>query len=214
MDVLAFGPREYDEGIGFPRLGMSLVGSRAVESVPYFVDRVPIQFVREAELGPPELPDEPGPRPETVANVDDVEPVRVQRGRVARTRRRVSRAAGSVTTGLQHVVVEPGAASGTQHCHSVEEEIFVILAGDGVLVLDDEETPVTRGHVVSRPPSTGVSHMFRAGDQGLTYLAYGTRDPADICYYPRSNKIGFRGVGVLGRIESLDYWDGERPSDA
>jgi len=209
MDVLAFGPREYDEGIGFPRLGMSLVGSRAVESVPYFVDRVPIQFVREAELGPPELPDEPGPRPETVANVDDVEPVRVQRGRVARTRRRVSRAAGSVTTGLQHVVVDPGAASGTQHCHSVEEEIFVILAGDGVLVLDDEETPVTRGTVVSRPPATGVSHMFRAGDEGLTYLAYGTRDQADICYYPRSNKIAFRGVGVIARLEKLDYWDGE-----
>ena len=209
MDVLAFGPREYDESMGFPRLGMSLVGSRAVESVPYFVDRVPIQFVREAELGPPELPDEPGPRPETVANVDDVEPVRVQRGRVARTRRRMSRAAGTVTTGLQHVVVEPGAESGTQHCHSVEEEIFVILGGDGVLVLDDEETPVTRGHVVSRPPSTGVSHMFRAGDDGLTYLAYGTRDPADICYYPRSNKIAFRGVGVIARLEKLDYWDGE-----
>ena len=209
MDVLAFGPREYDESMGFPRLGMSLVGSRVVESVPYFVDRVPIQFVREAELGPPELPDEPGPRPETVANVDDVEPVRVQRGRVARTRRRVSRAAGSVTTGLQHVVVEPGAESGTLHCHSVEEEIFVILGGDGVLVLDDEETPVTRGHVVSRPPSTGVAHMFRAGADGLTYLAYGTRDPADICYYPRSNKIAFRGVGVIARLEKLDYWDGE-----
>ena len=209
MDVLAFGPREYDESIGFPRLGMSLVGSRAVDSVPYFVDRAPIQFVREAELGPPELPDEPGPRPETVANVDSVEPVRVQRGGVARTRRRVSRAAGSVTTGLQHVVVEPGAESGPQHCHSVEEEIFVILGGDGVLVLDEEETPVARGHVISRPPSTGVSHMFRAGDGGLTYLAYGTRDPADVCYYPRSNKIAFRGVGLIARLEQLDYWDGE-----
>jgi uncharacterized cupin superfamily protein len=207
--VLVFGPREYDESLGFPRLGMSLVGSRAVESVPYAVDRAPIQFVKEAELGPPELPGQPGPRPDSVVHLDAVEPIRVQRGRVARTRRRVSRAAGSVTTGLQHVVVEPGAESGTQHCHSVEEEIFVILAGDGVLVLDDEETPVTRGHVVSRPPSTGVSHMFRAGDEGLTYLAYGTRDPADICYYPRSNKIAFRGVGVIARLEKLDYWDGE-----
>ena len=209
VDLLAFGPREYDEGIGFPRLGMSLVGSRAVGSVPYFVDRVPIQFVREAELGPPQLPDEPGPRPGTIVNLDDVDPVRVQRGSVSRTRRRISRAAGSLTTGLQHVVVEPGAASGTLHCHSVEEEIFVILDGDGVLVLDDEETPVTRGHVISRPPSTGVSHMFRAGDGGLTYLAYGTRDPADICYYPRSNKIAFRGVGVIARLEKLEYWDGE-----
>src|SRR5205823_6474863 len=146
VDMLVFGPREYDESLGFPRLGMSLVGSRAVESVPYLVDRAPIQFVREAELGPPELPEQPGPRPDSVVHLDAVEPVRVQRGRVARTRRRVSRAAGSVTTGLQHVVVEPGAESGPQHCHSVEEEIFVILGGDGVLVLDDEETPVATGH--------------------------------------------------------------------
>jgi len=209
VDVLAFGPREYDESIGFPRLGMSLVGSRAVESLPYVLDRAPIQFVKEAELGPPELPEQPGPRPDSVVHLGAVEPIRVRRGRVARTRRRVSGAAGSVTTGLQHVVVEPGAESGAQHCHSVEEEIFVILDGDGVLVLDDEETPMTRGHVVSRPPSTGVSHMFRAGDQGLTYLAYGTRDPADVCYYPRSNKIAFRGVGVIARLERLDYWDGE-----
>ena len=209
VDMLVFGPREYDESLGFPRLGMSLVGSRAVETVPGVVDRAPIQFVREAELGPPELAEQPGPRPDSVVHLDAVEPVRVQRGRVARTRRRVSRAAGSVTTGLQHVVVEPGAESGPQHCHSVEEEIFVILGGDGVLVLDDEETPVTRGHVISRPPSTGVSHMFRAGDDGLTYLAYGTRDPADVCYYPRSNKIAFRGVGVIARLQRLDYWDGE-----
>jgi uncharacterized cupin superfamily protein len=209
VDLLAFGPREYDESLGFPRLGMSLVGTRAVETVPYLVDRAPIQFVREAELGPPELPDEPGPRPKTVANIDDVEPVRVERGRVARTRRRLSRAAGSETTGLQHVVVEPGRESGPQHCHSVEEEIFVILEGDGLLVLDQDKIPVSRRHVVARPAGTGISHMFRAGEGGLTYLAYGTRDRADVCYYPRSNKIAFRGVGLIARLDGLDYWDGE-----
>ena len=51
--------------------------------------------------------------------------------------------------------------------------------------------------------------MFRAGPEGLTYLAYGTRDPGDICYYPRSNKIAFRGVHLIARLEKLDYWDGE-----
>jgi uncharacterized cupin superfamily protein len=54
-----------------------------------------------------------------------------------------------------------------------------------------------------------VSHVFRAGAAGLTYLAYGMRHPADVCYYPRSGKIAFRGVGVIARIERLDYWDGE-----
>jgi uncharacterized cupin superfamily protein len=209
VDVLMFGPREYDESVGFPRLGMSLVGSRAVESLPGVVERAPIQFVREAELGPPELPERPGPRPETIVALDAVEPVRLERGTVARTRRRLSQAAGSVYTGLQHVVVAPGMESAPQHCHSVEEEIFVILDGEGVLMLDEEETPVSSGHVVSRPAATGVSHMFRAGDAGLTYLAYGTRDPADVCYYPRSNKIAFRGVGVIARLERLEYWDGE-----
>jgi uncharacterized cupin superfamily protein len=51
--------------------------------------------------------------------------------------------------------------------------------------------------------------MFRAGQGGLTYLAFGTREPADVCYYPRSNKINFGGVGVIARLERLDYWDGE-----
>ena len=60
-----------------------------------------------------------------------------------------------------------------------------------------------------RPPGTGVAHLFRAGDGGLTYLAYGTRDPGDVCYYPRSNKISFRGVKLIARLERLDYWDGE-----
>ena len=50
---------------------------------------------------------------------------------------------------------------------------------------------------------------FRAGDAGLRLLAYGTREPNDIAYYPRSGKVFVRGVGVIGRLEPLDYWEGE-----
>jgi uncharacterized cupin superfamily protein len=71
---------------------------------------------------------------------------------------------------------------------------------------------VRPGHVLGRPPGTGVAHSFRAGDEGMTYLAYGTRDTNDIAYYPRSNKVNFRGIKLIGRIERLDYWDGE-PED-
>jgi uncharacterized cupin superfamily protein len=210
LEVLAFGPRLADESLGFPRLGMSLVGRRAVESVAGALDGVPIQFVREAELGPPELPDTPGPRPRTIVNLSAVEGRTVQRRRVVRTRRNLGVAAGSISTGLQHVEVPPGKESAPLHCHSLEEEIFVMLAGEGVLVLDDhEETPVWEGSVISRPAGTGIAHLFRAGDAGLSYLAYGTREPADLCYYPRSNKISFRGVNLIARLQRLDYWDGE-----
>jgi uncharacterized cupin superfamily protein len=209
LDVLAFGPRGRDTSVRFPRLGLSLVGNRAVESAAGAVEGYPIQFVRESEIGPPELPPQPDERPASIVNIADVEAEPMERTRIVRTRRNLGRAAGSVTTGLQHVDVAPGKESSPLHCHSVEEEIFVVLAGDGVLVLDDEETPVRPGSVVSRPPATGVSHMFRAGDAGLTYLAYGTREPADVCYYPRSNKVFFRGINLVTRLERLDYWDGE-----
>jgi uncharacterized cupin superfamily protein len=211
LDVLAFGERNEDESVGFPRLGMSYVGNRMVESVPGRTDGRPTQFVRESELGPPPLPDRvsPAARPPTIVNVDDVEAVTVERPRVARTRRNLGRAAGSLTTGIQHVVVAPGMESAPAHCHSLEEEIFVILGGEGVVVLGEQETPVCTGHVISRPAGTGVAHVFRAGAGGLTYLAYGMRNPADVCYYPRSNKIAFRGIGLVARLERLDYWDGE-----
>ena len=84
LDVLAFGSRAYDEALRLPRLGLSTLGGRAVESVPGPPDGTPIQFVREGELGPPELPPEPGPRPRTIVELDDVEADVVDRPRVAR----------------------------------------------------------------------------------------------------------------------------------
>jgi uncharacterized cupin superfamily protein len=208
LDVLAFGTREYDESLGLPRLDRSMLGARAVASQAPTADGTPIQFVLEAEVGPPELPPRPDPRPSTIVNVDEVEPVLMERARVARTRRNLGRAAGSRTSGLQHVAVKPGKYSAPAHCHSLEEEIFVILSGEGTLELDGEETPVRPGHVISRPAGTGVAHVFRAGGE-LSYLAYGTRHPGDLCYYPRSNKIAFGGVRLIARLERLDYWDGE-----
>ncbi|HEY2439984.1 MAG TPA: cupin domain-containing protein [Solirubrobacteraceae bacterium] len=208
LDVLAFGTREYDESLQLPRLGLSMLGRQGVETIPAPADRTPLQHVREAEVGPPDLA-HARKRPTTIVNLADVEAKRVEHGRVARVRRNLGRAVGSRRAGLQHVVVDAGTESTAQHCHSLEEEIFVILSGAGVLVLDEDETPVGPGHVVARPPGTGVAHVFRADSQ-LTYLAYGTREPGDMCFYPRSNKIAFRGLGIMGRIERVDdYWDGE-----
>jgi uncharacterized cupin superfamily protein len=209
LDVLAFGTRESDESPGFPRLGMSLVGRRAVESVPGAIDRAPFQFVREQELGPPELPASPDPRPATIVNLRELPGDRLERPRVVRTRRNLGRTVGSVRSGLQHVEVAAGKEATAQHCHSIEEEIFVVLDGDGVLILGEEETPVGPGQVIARPAATGIGHVFRAGPGGLVYLAYGTRDPGDLCFYPRSSKIAFRGLGVMARVERLGYWDGE-----
>jgi uncharacterized cupin superfamily protein len=134
----------------------------------------------------------------------------------------VARQAGAVRSGLNWGHLEAGRAGAPPHCHSADEEVFVVLAGGGTLELwpapvraeeSERETHELRvGHVVWRPPSTGIAHFLRAGPEGITFLAYGTREPNDVCYYPRSNKIYWRGVGLIARLEPLGYDDGE-PED-
>lgn len=210
LDVLAFGSRVYDEALRLPRLGISTLGGRAVESVPGPPDGTPIQFVREGELGPPELPPEPGPRPRTIVGLDDVEGDVVDRPRVARRRRQLGLAAGAQISALSWVQVAPGKLAHPEQCHTLEEKLFVILSGSGAMLVGDEEIPVGPGHVISRPAGTGVAHTFRAAaDAQLTFLAYGSREPGDLCYFPRSGKVALRGLGVVARLQQADYWEGE-----
>lgn len=209
LDVLAFGTREFDEALRLPRLGITTLGGRAVESVAGPADGTPIQFVREAELGAPELPAEPGPRPSTIVNLDDIPPEAVERPRIARTRRELGAAAGARHSRLRWVRVAPGKLAHPLQCHSLEEKIIVVLEGAGVMVLDDEEIAIGPGHVIGRPAGTGVAHTFRAGGEALTILAYGSHDPGDLLYFPRSQKIALRGVGIVARVQAVDYWDGE-----
>ena len=108
-----------------------------------------------------------------------------RRGDVSSLRLDLGDVLGSVTIGLGHLEVAPGKLANPPHCHSAEEELFVVLDGDGTLLLGDDEHPVRPGSVVARPPGTGVAHAFRAGERGLALLAFGTREPNDITYYPR-----------------------------
>jgi uncharacterized cupin superfamily protein len=204
LDVLAFGQRAYPGGTWLPRAGVVRMPPTWVETPG---DEHP--WAREAAAGELEFP-KSSERPPTIVNLEDVEREEEPSppGFVG-TWRELGRAARSLRTGLNYVDVEPGNLGTPYHCHSAEEEIFVVLGGEGTLLLGVERIPVRTGHVVARPAGTRVAHAFEAGDDGLTYLAYGTREPNDIAYFPRSKKIYWRGVGVMARVEKLDYWDGE-----
>jgi uncharacterized cupin superfamily protein len=210
--VLAFGERAYAANTLLPRAGVSWLGPTWVlEGAP---DDHP--WKREADAGPPEV-GTPSERPSNVVNLRDVEPETREGETVGRSVRNLGVAAGSYKTGIRHYYVRPGKLLSPPHCHSAEEELFVVLDGEGTLELwphvraggERETHPLRRGSVVARPAGTGRPHALRAGEGGLGVLAYGTRDPRDVTYYPRSRKVSIRGVGVIGRIEVLDYWDGE-----
>jgi uncharacterized cupin superfamily protein len=215
LEVLAFGQRSYAANTLLPRAGVSWLGPTwvlqgAPEDHPW---------AREAAVGPPDV-GTLAERPERIVHVADVPCRERHHDTVVSDWRDLGRAAGSQRTGLRHVTVHPGKLSAPPHCHSAEEEIFVVLAGEGVLELTPSPEaaargaaaathPVQAGSTVARRPGTGVAHSFRAGEGGLTLLAYGARDPNDIVFYPRSGKVYLRGVGVIARVEPLGYWDGE-----
>ena len=214
LDVLAFGTRRAAPVARLPRAGVSWLGQSWVE-----IGGEPHPWGREVAAG--ELPcPEPGERPANVVAAADVEEMKRVRGDTHRTEHALAAAAGARLTGLNHVEVGAGKLSCPPHAHSAEEEIFVVLAGEGSLLLyprgggpdqAPEEHPVRRGSVVVRPAGTGAAHVFRAGDGPLTLLAYGERRPYDMAFYPRSQKVSFRGLGVIGRLDLCDYWDGEPP---
>jgi uncharacterized cupin superfamily protein len=207
LEYIVFGTRHSTELGWLPR-------SRAIRlGWPWAEGRDDDPWDVEATLEPLAY-DEPAARPANILNVDEVELQTVRHQTFAYfTPDETTKLAG-----LGWERLPAGHRGSVPHCHSAEEEVFVILGGAATLELwpssgEVEETPLRAGHVVARPPGSSVSHSFRAGPEGVEMLVYGTRDPNDIAWFPRSRKIHWRGLGVIGRIETLDYFDGEPIED-
>ena len=210
LEYLVFGTRHPVEYGWLPR-------SRAIRlGWPWVEGRTDNPWDIEAMVGELEF-GEAGERLENVVGLEDV-PIDEDGDRP------LGDAAGSDRTGLNWIHREPGKRGCPPHCHSAETEGFVVLEGSGTLELlptkvaagrgaEPEEHELRAGHVFARAPGTRIAHSVVAGPEGITYLAYGTREPNDIAYYPRSNKVNLRGIKLIGRIERLDYWDGEPPPE-
>jgi uncharacterized cupin superfamily protein len=183
LDLLAFGQRVWATATSLPRAGVLRMDETVDQSTG------PHPWEREAAAGELDLP-EPGPRPKNVVALDDAPAI------LGGSVRALGEAAGSVRTGLNTLTMAPGGEPYVAHCHSAEEEIFVILEGSGVLRAGEDEHPVRAGHAISRRPGTGVAHSFAATEAPFTHLAYGTREPNDIIHYPESGEVWLRGVGV------------------
>jgi len=207
LECLVFGTRHPTELGWLPR-------SRAIRfGWPWVEGRDDDPWDIEATVEPLEV-GEAAPRPDNIRNVDEIELERERHREFAY----FTPDATTKLAGFAWERIDPGHRGSVPHCHSAEEEIFVILEGTATLELwsNDgtvEETALRPGHLVARPPGTRISHSFRAGPGGVDMLVYGTRDPSDVGWFPRSNKISWRAFGVVGRIERLDYFDGEPVED-
>lgn len=205
---LVYANRVRADHAHLPRAGISALGDSWTDA-SYGIAAA---YDREAAMGEPEVGD-PEERRSNIVNVESLQPD-------AEGDRVVALEAGAKQSGLHHRTLQPGRPSVPAHCHSAEEEFFVLLGGSAVLELipgprlrfegaETDRHELRPGHVVARPPGSRISHHILGGPEGGTMLVYGTKDPNDIAYYPHSNKINFRGVGLIARLDALEYADGE-----
>ena len=121
--------------------------------------------------------------------------------------------------GAGYDILAPGKMSCPYHFHYAQEEMFVILEGEGTLRVAGEMIPIRAGDVIDIPPGPEYPHhIINTSNAPLRYLSISTQQRPEVAEYPDSGKYGVftgdqRGLIAGRRMHrtdaDLDYWDGE-----
>jgi uncharacterized cupin superfamily protein len=131
---------------------------------------------------------------------------------------------GATKLGCRLTVVPPGKKAVPHHVHHVNDELFVILSGEGALRFGGERYPVRSGDVIVCPAGGAekAHQLIKTSASELRYLSISSMDLPEVAEYPDSTKFGVYSVTAaetappqrrlvfLGRTASgVDYFDGE-----
>jgi uncharacterized cupin superfamily protein len=136
----------------------------------------------------------------------------------------IGRRLGAQKLGYNVTVLSPGKCAFPFHSHRINEEMFLVLAGEGEVRIGSERYAIKAGDVIACPAGGPESahQIINTSAAELKFLAVSTRQSPEVAEYPDSNKFGvlaeyppgpdgkpqmLRFVGRGGM--SLDYWDGE-----
>jgi uncharacterized cupin superfamily protein len=115
-------------------------------------------------------------------------------------------------------IVPPGKQSCPYHLHHAQEEMFIVLEGEGTLRVAGERLPIRAGDVITIPPGPEYPHhILNTGSVPLKYLSISTQESPEVCEYPDSGKLmaygsrdGRRTVRSMHIASTaVDYWENE-----
>ena len=125
----------------------------------------------------------------------------------------LSRGSAAVKLGAGYDVLAPGQRGCPYHFHHAQEELFIVLEGEGTLRVAGQMLPVRAGDVVFIPPGPDHPHQFiNTSSAPMRYISISTQETPEICEYPDSGKYAaYAGefTGTQRAAANLDYWDGE-----
>jgi uncharacterized cupin superfamily protein len=113
--------------------------------------------------------------------------------------------------GVNVRVLEPGEPTALYHAESGQEG-FLVLAGEAVLIVEEEERPLRQWDYFHCPPDT--RHVIVGGGDGpCAVLAIGLRPKQETLRYPVSEIAAAYGVSAAKETEDPDEayadWPGE-----
>jgi uncharacterized cupin superfamily protein len=158
--------------------------------------------------------------PQPFVNLDDVEFNDIEdNGYYTSKRALFSKSIGARKLGYNLTELPPGKAQCPFHSHREEEEMFLVLEGQGELRFGDQRFKIRKHDVIACPTgdATVAHQIINTGTVPLRYLALSNQSDTEICEYPDSNKVGVfvaasdtPGLRKLFRGEaSVDYYDRE-----
>lgn len=156
-----------------------------------------------------------------IANLDEVEFNDIEENGYYTSRRaQFSDRIGATRLGYNLTVLPPGKAQCPFHNHHGEEEMFLILEGEGELRFGAERYPLRKHDVIACPTGgVEVAHqIINTGSIPMRYLAVSNVVEIETCEYPDSGKImigaGRRGEPGLWKMfrseQTVEYYDGEQ----
>ena len=99
------------------------------------------------------------------------------------------------------------------HWHESVAEVYVILAGRGLVRSSAGEFEVGPGDVAYFPAgASGAHRMTNIGDEPLRYVDVDSVTNPDICHYPDSGKTGVftdLGATMWRSADAVSYYEGE-----
>jgi uncharacterized cupin superfamily protein len=108
--------------------------------------------------------------------------------------------------GINITVIEPGELAALYHEEDVQED-FLVLAGSGLLLIEERERELRAWDFVHCPP--GTPHVVVAIEERCVLLQVGAR-PTRSLRYPVSDLARSHGVGVAEETSSVDTAYGAR----
>lgn len=162
--------------------------------------------------------------PQPILNLADVELEVQQHGAAFEAQLgAVGRKLGAKKLGYRLVVVPPGKKAWPYHSHHANEEMFLVLEGEGTLRYAGATYPICSGDVMGIPSGPDTPHqIINTSNSDLRYLAVSTMIEPDVMEYPDSSKIvvfagsapgGEKAKRTLSWVtkqnSAVDYWDNE-----